>query len=184
MRRELRTLSLVLAAAGCAGSTSGSAPAPASSIMRVSGPAGSSTVSLGGNDPSVVRKLPFSADKVWRALPAVFDSVGIPISMLEPTSRTMGNEAFKVRGRLKGVSLSRYIDCGNSTQIGPNADSYDVVLTMMVEVHSAEAGASSVRHTFTAVARPANFAQDYSQCSSKSTLEPRFMTLLTAALER
>ena len=152
--------------------------------MRVSGPAGNTSLSLGGNDPSVVRKLPYAADKVWRALPAVFDSIGIPIAMLEPTSRTMGNEAFKVRGRLKGVPLSRYVDCGNSTQIGPNADSYDVVLTMVVEVHPAEAGASSVRHTFSAVARPANFSQDYSQCSSKSTLEPRFMALLTSALER
>jgi len=152
--------------------------------MRVSGPAGSSTVSLGGNDPSVVRKLPFSADKVWRALPAVFDSVGIPISMLEPTSRTMGNEAFKVRGRLKGVSLSRYIDCGNSTQIGPNADSYDVVLTMVAEVHAAEAGASSVRHTFSAVGRPATFSQDYSQCSSKGTLESRFIAVLASVLAR
>jgi len=184
VHRELRTLSIVLAAVGCAGSTSGSAPAPASSIMRVSGPAGNSSVSLGGNDPSVVRKIPYAADKVWRALPAVFDSIGIPVAMLEPTSRTMGNEAFKVRGRLKGVPLSRYIDCGNSTQVGPNADSYDVVLTMIVEVHAAESGASSVRQTFTAVARPVNFSQDYSQCPSRSFMEPRFMTLLTAALER
>jgi len=152
--------------------------------MRVSGPAGNHSVALGGNDPSVVRKLPYTVDKVWRALPAVFDSIGIPIAMLEPTAHRMGNEAFKVRSRLKGVPLSRYIDCGNSTQIGPNADSYDVVVTMLAEVHAAESGASSLRHTFSALARPANFSQDYSQCSSKGTLELRFMALLTSALER
>ena len=184
VRRDLRSLSLVLVAFGCAGPGTGSAPAPVSSIMRVSGPAGVNSVALGGNDPSAVRKVPYPVDKVWRVLPAVFDSIGIPLGMLEPTTRTMGNEAFKVRGRLKGVPLSRYIDCGNSTQIGPNADSYDVVITMIAEVRPAEAGASSVRHTFSAVARPSNFAQDYSQCASKSILEPRFMAVLTAALER
>jgi len=119
-----------------------------------------------------------------RALPAVFDSIGIPVAMLDQTGRRLGNEAFKVRGRLKGVSLSRYIDCGNSTQVGPNADSYEVVLTMIAEVHPADAGASSLRHTFSALARPVNFSQDYSACLSKSVLETRFMTLLTAALER
>jgi len=139
---------------------------------------------MAGNDPSTVHTLQYPVDKVWRALPAVFDSIGIPIAMLEPASRTIGNEAFKTRSRLRGVPLSRYLDCGSSTSVGPNADSYDVVITMLVEVHPADAGGSSVRHTFSAVGRPATFSQDYSQCSSKSTLESRFMAVLASVLAR
>jgi len=184
VRHELRLLVFVLAAAGCAGSNSSSAPAPASSIMRVSGPAGTNSVALAGNDPSAVRTLSYAPDKVWRALPAVFDSMGIAVALLEPKERKIGNEAYKVRGRLKGVPLSKYIDCGSSTQIGPNADSYDVVLTMLAEVQAAEGGASRLRQTFSAVARPATFSQDYSQCSSKGALEARFISVLTAALGR
>ena len=152
--------------------------------MRVSGPGGTSSVALGGNDPSIVSKVPYPVDKVWKTLPVVFDSLGIPVSTLEPNGRKIGNEAFKLRGRLKGVALSRYIDCGNSTQIGPNADSYEVVLTMIAEVRPAEAGSTSVRHTFSALARPVNFSQDYSACASKGTLESRFTALLSAALAR
>jgi hypothetical protein len=184
VRTELLSLFLVTAIGACAGSGSSSAPAPASSIMRVSGPAGNHDVVLGGNDPSSVRTLPYAADKVWRALPAVFDSIGFPVAMLDQAQRTIGNEAFKLRKSLKGVPLSRYIDCGSSTSIGPNADSYDVVLTMVAEVHPIDAGTSSTRLTFSAVARPATFSQDYSQCSSKSGLETRFMALLASALAR
>ena len=184
MRRVLQSVSLLIAAGACGGSTSSSAPAPASSILRVSGPGGNANIAMSGNDPSSVQKVPYALDKVWRALPAVFDSLGIPVANLDQAQHTLGNNAFKVRSRLKGVPLSRYLDCGNSTQIGPNADSYDVVLTMMAEVHPADAGASSVRQTVSAMARPATFSQDYSQCSSKGALETRFMALLNSALAR
>ena len=126
--------------------------------------------------------VPYAPDKVWRALPAVYDSLGIPVSTLDPAKRVIGNEAFKVRGRLKSTPLSRYIDCGSSTQIGPNADSYDVVLTLVTNVRPAEGGATTVNNTFSAVARPANFSQDYSQCSSRSTMETRFLTVLNSVL--
>ncbi len=139
---------------------------------------------MAANDPSAVHTLPYSVEKVWGALPAVFDSIGIPVAMLEPAQRVIGNEAFKVRSRLKGAPLSRYIDCGTSTSIGPNADSYDVVVTMLAEVHPSNAGSASVKHTFSAVARPATFSQDYSQCSSKGTLESHFMAVLASVLSR
>jgi len=139
---------------------------------------------MAGSDAPNVHTLPFAPDQVWRALPAAFDSLGIPIETLDPAKRSMGNSGFKVRGRIKGVPLSRYIDCGNSTQIGPNADNYDVNITMLADVRPADAGTASVTTTFEAVARPANFAQEYSQCRSKGLLETRFIDIVKARLEK
>jgi hypothetical protein len=139
---------------------------------------------MAGTDPSTVHAIPFAPEQVWRSLPAVFDSIGIPVADLDPPKRKIGNSAFKVRGRLKNVPLSRYIDCGTSTQIGPNADSYEVNVSLLAEVRPAEAGTSTIITTFEAVARPANFAQAYSQCSSKGALESRFIDLVNAQLKR
>ena len=175
---------LLLSLAACASSGSGSSPAPASQTVRVVGAGGGASVTMGGGNPANVHTISFAADRVWRALPAVFDSIGIPVATLDPAKRSIGNSGFKIRGRLRGVPLSRYIDCGNSTQIGPNADSYDVNITMLADVRPAESGASTVTMTLDAVARPANFAQEYSQCSSKGVLETRFIDILNARLQR
>jgi hypothetical protein len=121
---------------------------------------------------------------VWRSLPGVFDSLGIPVADLDATKRMIGNTQFKVRGRLKNVPLSRYIDCGTSTQIGPNADSYDVSISLLAEVRPAESGATRVTTIFNAVARPGNFAQDYSQCGSKGLIETQFIDIVKARLSR
>jgi hypothetical protein len=141
-------------------------------------------MAMGGGDASTSHVIAFAPDQVWRALPAVFDSLGIPIGTLDAAKRTMGNSGFKVRGRLRNTPLSRLIDCGNSTQVGPNADSYDVNLTLLAEVRPGEAGSSNVNLAFQAMARPATFAQEYSQCGSKAVLETRFVDILNAKLRR
>ena len=129
--------------------------------------------------------LPYSVEQVWRVLPFVFDSLGIPISSMDPAKRTLGNEAFKVRARLKGTPLSRFIDCGTSTQIGPNADNYDVVLVLTAAVaKAAEAAEATVVTTFSAVAKPANFAQDYTPCNSKGLVESRFIDIVRTKLAK
>jgi hypothetical protein len=137
---------------------------------------------MSATDNSSTHTLPVTPDQVWKLLPGVLDTLGIPVGTLEPASRTIGNSGLKIRGRLRGVPLSRYIDCGNSTQIGPNADSYDVNLVFLAEVRPAQGG-STVRVTLQAVAKPVNFAQDYSQCSTKGMLESRFFDILSARLK-
>jgi len=178
------TLLLLLPLAACATANSGSAPTPASQTVRVVGASGGASLTMAGNNTSNVHTLAFGMDQVWRALPFVFDSIGIPVGTLDPGKRTIGNSGFKIRGRLRGVPLSRYIDCGNSTQIGPNADAYDVNITMFAELHPGEAGATVLSTTMDAVARPATFAQEYSHCASKGVLETRFADILKARLER
>ena len=184
MRKYLPSL-LMFSVAACAGAKSSAAPLPTQQTVRVSGAAGGSgTLTMSGNDIEATHTLAYSPDAVWRALPAVFDSLGITVAAIDPAKKSMGNEAFKVRGRLKNVPLSRLIDCGNSTQIGPNADNYDVSLTLLADVRPGDAGSSRVTTTFRALGKPANFSQGYSECSSKGVVEGRFLEILKARLAR
>lgn len=182
----MRLFSFVLfaAVAACASSTPGSAPSPATQTVHVSGASGVADLRVGNAEMTGAQTLPYSVEQIWRTLPFVFDSLGVPVGMMDPARRVIGNEGFKIRQRLKGTPLSRFIDCGNSTQIGSNADNYDVVLVLSANVHAADPGSATVVTTFTAMAKPANFAQDYSQCSSKGVIESRFMDILKAKLQR
>lgn len=180
MRRG--TLLWMLALVGCA-SGGGAGRAPVSQTVRVIGPTATQSIPLtSGADASSSRALPYTVERVWRTLPSVLDSLGIPIQTMDPAKRVAGNAGFKVRGRLKNVPLSRYIDCGNSTGIGPNADTYEVHMVFLAAVQPAEGNSSSVSLTFEAMAKPVNFAQDYSQCSSRAVLETRLFDLLAARL--
>jgi len=186
MRLCALTSAVILAACGSPG-TSGSsaAPTPAVQSVRVGGGGGAGTeLRLSGSDATHATTLPFAPDKVWLSLPAVFDSLGVRVGTLESTKRLIGNQSFKVRSRLKSVPLSRYIDCGNSGQIGPNADNYDVVLTVLVEARPAAEGATTVTTTFDAVGRPATYSQEYSQCRSTGLFETRLLELLRARLRQ
>jgi hypothetical protein len=181
----MRLFSLVFlaGAAACASVPAGSSSASQPQTVSVSGT--NSTLRVGGvADASGTATLPYTVEQVWRVLPFVFDSIGIPIAAMDPAKRTLGNEAFRVRSRLKGTPLSRFIDCGTSTQIGPNADSYDVVMTLTASVHAADPGSATVGTTFSAVAKPANFAQDYTPCNSKGLIESRFIDIVRAKLAK
>jgi hypothetical protein len=147
------------------------------------GSTGISSLSMTVNDESSVRTLAYPVAAVWQLIPWALDSLGVPVRSLEPTTKRAGNSGFPVRRKLKAVPLSRYIDCG-STHLGPNADDYDVNLSVFAEVRPADGGASTLITTVEAAARPANFAQEYSRCTSKGSLEARLNELLKARLAR
>lgn len=175
---------LGFALAGCAsGGGASTAPSPVSQTV-LSAPGRSGGLSMTGVDATNVQTLAFAPDQVFRMLPNVLDSLGIPVAMLEPSKRSIGNPAFKIRQRLKGTPLSRFIDCGSSTQVGANADTYDVSLVVIADVAAAAANSSRVTLTFEAVAKPVNFSQQYSRCSSRGSFESRFFDVLKAKLQR
>jgi hypothetical protein len=135
-----------------------------------------------GADNTHMQSVPFSVEQVWRVLPGVYDSIGVPVQTLDPVKHAIGNSGFALRRRLKTTPLSRFIDCGNS-QLGPNADDYDVRLTLLTEVRTVDGG-SRLTTTLEAVARPANYAQEYSRCSSRGALEQRIIDAVQARLAR
>jgi len=126
-------------------------------------------------------RVPFDADAVFRVLPAAYDSLGIPIHGMNPARKTVSNDGIKIRNRLGRTPLSMYLDCGNS-QIGPNADSYDVYLTVSTTVTPGASGTAAMATMLEAQARPATYNQAYHVCSSKGVLEQKLADQVKARL--
>jgi len=165
-------MAMLLATMGCA-SAATPAPETGGTSMRtieVSGMAGKLNLSTSTATSSVA--IASSLDKVWRVLPAALDSLGVPVSRMDAVKHVIGNEGFKLRVTLGKTPLSRYMDCGQ-TQIGANADSYDVYLTVLAQAVDDGNGGTTLSTTFDAAARPIAFSQDYSRCSSKGLFESR-----------
>lgn len=171
----------VLGGAACASSTK--APETGATSIR--------TVEVGGmpgrltvvsSTRASVTNVAFTVDEVWKVLPAVFDSLGVKTTVIDPSQHVIGIENVKVRVQLGRTPLSRYLDCGQ-TQIGQNADSYEVLLTVLTRVQAVAAGGSSVSTTVDAAARPIAFSQGYSKCSSKGLLESRLVDAVKKRLQ-
>jgi hypothetical protein len=170
----------VAALCGCAASTS-TTSGRATETVRVAG--SGIGMATAPNTGAIVATVPFASEQVWRTMPAVFESLGIPLTTLDPKKHLIGNEGFKLRQQLGTVRLSKYIECG-TTQIGPNADSYEVYITIVTDVQPGESGGAKISTVFEASARPLNFAQEYSRCSSKGVLEPKIVEVATAKLQK
>jgi hypothetical protein len=174
----------VVTVAGCASSSSSGVAmsGPATQTLSVAG-GGSMTINASGSGP-VSHRIEAAVDRVWRVMPAAFDSLGVPVTRLDQAQKVIGNEGFKIRQKLKNVNLSRYLDCGQ-TQIGPNADSYEVFMVLLVQVRPVAnvATASSLVTTFEASARPLTFSQGYSRCTTSAALEQRLLAAVQAQLK-
>ncbi|MBU6365727.1 MAG: hypothetical protein KJT01_05910 [Gemmatimonadetes bacterium] len=185
------TAMVTMTLAGCAsgGAAAPGAPTPPSAPSAPTPQR--RQVDIGG--ASLVMSTESSADvvtvqapiaRVWDVLRAAYDSVGVGIGTLDPRTYTIGNLGYKVRQRLGRTPLSRYLDCGGSTQVGPNADSYDVILGVTSTLRPAGAAATQMTTTVDAQARPATFNQSWSRCTSRGTLEKRLADLVRAQLAR
>ena len=132
-------------------------------------------------DPAPPIALPAPPDLVWQALIVAYDSLGIRLGIYDPAQHLMGNQGMQVRQKVGKTLLSRYIECG-SMQIGPSADSDDVLLSVITHVRVNENGVTQVATRVSASARPPTFAQNYTRCTSKGELEKRLTQFLSAAL--
>ena len=180
MRRLTLLTAVALSLSACASSSSTSTARPATQTIS-GGAAGSMTIAT--TTSSDVVHLAFTPDAVWRIMPSVYDSLGVTVSTMDQARKTIGNANFKVRQKLGKKPLSLYLDCGAS-QIGPNADSYDVVLNVMSTV-SAEGAQGAVLTTIVeAQSKPVTYNQAYSRCSSKGGIEKRISDLVNARLAR
>jgi hypothetical protein len=185
--RGIALVSLMTAAAcasGTGGSVAGGSTAAPQTTHVVSGGglSGGSFTTNATNSASVTR-IAFPLDQVWRALPAAYDSLKIPLTTLDPKTHHLGNEGMKIRQRLGTVMLSKYIDCGQA-QIGPSADSYDVYLNVTTTVSARSGAETEIATIVESAAKPLNFGQDYSRCTSKGTIENAISTIVAAKLTK
>ena len=147
---------------------------PGASVMSVSGENGTIAVTIGA---------PLQA--VWRVLPTAFDSVGVSLTLVDPKTHLMANEGFKIRQKLRNERLSTYFECG-TTQVGPNADSYELFITVRSYLEPLKTDSTRTRMTvaITGNAKPLQFSQDYSRCTSKTTLERKMLDVIANAVAK
>ena len=173
--RNLAAVSLIVL--GACASKPGSAVSTAREI-----PVGGGQVRIRETEGPAVAVVAFPLDKVWRALPAVLDSLGIPVDHLDGSRHVIGNEAFKAHKRLGKTPLSKLIDCG-STQGFPSADEYDINLSVLTQVEADKTGATNVSTKVDASGRPMAFPGSYSRCTTKGVLEQTIVDVLTRRLQ-
>lgn len=177
---SLLPLGLLIAAA-C--SSRGTVISTASAPQSIGVAGSSDRMSIAPSTGPHRNTLDATVDDVWRALPAAFDSIGVPVGRLDLGNKLIANDGLKIRQRLGKVSLSRYIDCGQ-TQIGPNADSYEVYIILAVQARAASTTSTALTTTFEALSRPIAFSQGYSRCTSNGSLEAKLLAAVTAIVNR
>jgi len=115
--------------------------------------------------------IPVGADSAYNLLLKVFADLQIPTTNLDSRQRMAGNSLFKVRRRLGGVTLSKYVDCGNKDG-GSNAETYDLVLTINSAVGGSGPAASTISTRVDGVATHPVFSTQ-TTCSTTGELEKR-----------
>ena len=157
------------------------APTPTQTV-RVSG---TSTIGQGAN--SSVRMsaandiaadtIGAPLDSVWRALPEVYRALAIPTNLLDTDLRQLGTSGTKVYRRLGQTPLRRLLDCG-STQIGPNADSYDIMLAATTTLRRLDSVSTIVTTSVQAAGRPMQHGGSEVVCRTRGDLERQVVLLL------
>lgn len=178
--RRLAVLMLAVVFSGCA-STPGSGISSRDQTVRVSD--GGSTLRVQPNDPMSIVSVPYTVDAVWNVMASVFDSLGIAVGTLDPDKRIIGNTELKVHGKLGPVSLSKYIDCGQ-TQGFPSAETYDVHMSVLTQVTPGKSNTATIATLVEAAARPAQFKGDYTRCETKGEIEARIPKIAAARLQK
>jgi hypothetical protein len=107
----------------------------------------------------------------------VYEILRIPEAGADPEKKAFGNLEFRAR-RIEGERLSRYIDCGMGATAVPNADSYQVTMSVLTRLAPAEDGGTVVETTVDANGKPRNVSGNPVHCQSIGTLETRVAELV------
>lgn len=163
----------------CAGS--GSAP-PRQAEPRITDTTGETARVIRLDNQSTVGTYLFDAplDRVWEALQGVYQDLELPVSRFEPGEGLIGNDGFRIR-RIDGRRTSTYLDCGQG-MTGPNADQFDVTMTLYTTVDAHERGTELVIDV-SARGRPRDVAGNTVHGVSEGRLETLILERLQARLE-
>jgi hypothetical protein len=102
----------------------------------------------------------------------------IDAEMMDPTTLVIGTDGLRT-SRVDGRLLSEYLDCGGGVA-GPNADNYDVTLSVFVQLEGGGSASTRLRTVLDASAQSRYNLSDQLQCASIGTLE----RLLVARIDR
>jgi hypothetical protein len=184
----LAVLTIVVASAGCASSGGGpntsSTPTQTTATGRVVSGDGSTTQINAMNIDTDVRLFSTGTpDQVWAVLPMVYAELGIPLSMNNSASKTLGNTGWRTRRAIAKVPMQRYLECGSSGTLA-NAETYSITMSIITSVRSNASGGSVVSTAVTASGRnPVTSNSNEVRCVSTGDLEIRIRDMVQKRVE-
>jgi hypothetical protein len=131
--------------------------------------AGSRKYTIDVDTLGVTNPVSVTADSAWSLLPAVYASLGLPLDEKDAMTKRLGTCWKRVRGRLGGSQVSRYLDCGELRQM-PNADAYDVDILVLSAVRQ-EGGSAGIATIVLGWANVPGGGRQW--CQSRGALEKR-----------
>lgn len=184
MRR--RIVLAVLAAAvipACSSKKSYGGPGggPTQVSTEIAGGSGAASIATVTAASESQKQLGAPVARVWEVLPAVYEALGIPVTTIVSNEHTVGNSGFKLRRRLGSVPLQRYLECGG-TSGSPNAETYEVNLSVMSQLHDVGNGQTAMVTRVDASARNPFGGQNVA-CSSSGLIERRMHEMIAERLK-
>jgi hypothetical protein len=131
--------------------------------------AGSRRYTIDVDTVGVTTPVSLSADSAWSLLPSVYASLGLPLDEHDAKAKRLGTCWKRVRGRLGGSQVSRYLDCGELRQM-PNADAHDVDILVLTAVRQ-EGGSAGIATIVLGWANVPGGGRQW--CQSRGALEKR-----------
>ena len=121
------------------------------------------------------------AAKLWTALPAVYDQLGLPINGVDADKKAVAAVNFTARVQLNKVRLSQYVDCGGLGSIGGRAaDSYTVTFNVATQIVPVTDTRATVATLVQAFGKPSSNSGQPVHCTSTGNLETRIAELTAA----
>jgi hypothetical protein len=163
----------------------GSASCASSSGRTDVGPPSERTVAV--DDQQVYRtsvlanakvQIPAPPGRVFDALKAVYDDLGVPPGTHDPSTGRYGNSDFFKSRRFANEPLSTFLNCGESFT-GPVANNYRIYMSLVSAVRPDGKGGSEVETAFSASAQNMEgSSSDRISCGSTGRLEERIRKTL------
>lgn len=127
----------------------------------------------------------FDPQRLWTSLPAVYDSLGIRINVVNSEARLIGAVQTRLRGKLGTERPSRYLRCGTNIT-GSVADQYDIYLTAVTQVSTIpnRSDASVLSTHVRALAQRGGIGNPGVECASRGRLEREIRNRLLLKLTR
>jgi hypothetical protein len=168
---------LCAALVGCASGGRRSTEPQLEQTTRVQTGEGTVELRTTRSDPTNEFLVAGTPDGLWKALPVVYAQLEVPVTMRVPAERAIGNRAFRVRRKLGGTLLSRYLECGNRMGVS-NADSYEVTVRLETRVLAAAGDSARLVTVVEGTARPTDVSGNPVSCTTTGQLEMRILDLV------
>lgn len=179
MRRLISLSVLFLAACGAPGAGRTTVTSAVPVTTQVTTGVGELRVSANNESRETTHVLTMNTADAWSALPGVYRQLGLEGQVLDANVRFFGTRRQTVSGRLAGVRLAEYLDCGQGNGGLPVANTYRVSLSVGTRVEEM-GGRAQLRSGLIAEATPQTVSGSEVRCTSTGRLEARIAELLSA----